>query len=620
MPGPSPATPHFKPVPFLRSLTIAALLAPAAMLHPQTPMASCHNMSKNVGAVAPADLPVPQKLTGIGNLHFPISSHNPETQAWFDQAINLVYDFWDYEANRAFEQAIRTDPNCAICHWGLAESLGIHNGEAAGYAHYELTKAIALRPHADKRERLYIDASQAEEKASEDKDGQSGDTVYVSILRKIVHKYSTDLTARIMLASAVSDGYDDGKPRKGKQESLALLQEALRQSPDSSAANHLWIHAVEASPHPEQALQSSDALARLAPNSGHMTHMPGHIFFRTGNYERAQVSFDLSTSVDEAYMQSQHVAVDDDWNYVHNLMYSIANLLEQGKMDQAAIVSAKLTAARGRLAATLYPWSPRDSITRINVQLPVALRSGDWSRVVSMLADAKAPADQANLQSLNVALTDFAQGMQSVQSKNLESAAKQSQALDAELWRISEQLDEQAAADKKKPKTPAAPTNKPTPTDAVLNPLLKSLAILSLELRAAIDAQSNKLNEAKALFAQARRQEQDLGYHEPPVFIRPVAEQEAEIMVAAGESTEAATDWKLALEDRPNSGFPLYGLAQLAESAGDAAKTAKAYQDFLTAWKSADPKLPQVEHARQWMAKHSKQNAQAQSAHPSTGD
>src|SRR5579859_3196497 len=345
-------------MPITRAVLALALCCPL-LATAQMQMPACHQMPSNADVLAPEKLPPPQKLTGIGNLHFPISSKNPETQMWFDQGINLVFDFWDYEANRAFEQAIRTDPNCAICHWALANSLGIHNKEVEGYAHDELMKAVALKPHADKREKMYIEAAQADQSAKpEDKNDKEDQAT--AILRKIVQKYPKDIAARLFLSESLPGGYDEGKPRKGTIERMAILQQILKEKPDDSAANHLWIHAVEAGPHPEQALHSATVLADLAPSSGHMTHMGGHIFYRTGDYQRAQVSFDLSTSVDEAYMQSQHVTVDDDWNYVHNLMYSIANLLEQGRMEQAAQMSAKLTHAHGTRAASLYPWSTRE--------------------------------------------------------------------------------------------------------------------------------------------------------------------------------------------------------------------------------------------------------------------
>src|SRR5580698_6525183 len=452
------------------NLVVAILalgICSTTMLMAQMQMPACHAMPIKSDIVAPGSLPPPQKLIGVGNLHFPISSKNPETQAWFDQGINLVFDFWDYEANRAFEQAIRTDPNCGICHWALSESLGIHNKEVEGFAHDELMKAVSLRSHADKREKMYIDAAQAEagsitgKYASAGKEGDQGK----SILRQIVHKYPKDITARLLLAEAVQDGYDrdTGKAHPGTAEMIAILQGILKEKPDDSAANHLWIHAVEASPHPELALHSATILADLAPSSGHMTHMPGHIFYRTGDYQRAQVSFDLSESVDETYMKTQHVAADDDWNYVHNLMYSIANLLEQGRMAQAAQVSSHLVEARGARASTLYPWSTRDSITRLNPLLPIALRTGDWPRVESLLASAKPPSSLPNLQTLATSLIAFARGMQSVSQNNPEAAQQHSTELDAQLWRISQQVDEQAAAEKSKPKGEAKPGNQAQP-------------------------------------------------------------------------------------------------------------------------------------------------------------
>src|SRR5581483_7544567 len=106
-------------------------------------------------------------------------------------------------------------------------------------------------------------------------------------------------------------------------ECVAILQSILKDEPDNSAANHYYIHALEGSEHPEQALHSAEVIASLAPASGHIVHMPGHIFFRIGDYARAEQAFVASMHVDEQYMHEQHVSPDNDWNYVHNLMYAI---------------------------------------------------------------------------------------------------------------------------------------------------------------------------------------------------------------------------------------------------------------------------------------------------------
>jgi tetratricopeptide (TPR) repeat protein len=142
------------------------------------------------------------------------------------------------------------------------------------------------------------------------------------------------------------------------------------------------------------------------------------------------------------------------------------------------------------------------------------------------------------------------------------------------------------------------------PPDPVTEPLLKNVAILSLELRAGILAASGNITESEKLFADARSDESDLGYHEPPAFIRPVAEQEAIFLMAAGKDAEARAAWQRALDDRPKSGFALYGLAEVAEQSGNTEQTAAAYRAFLSEWKSADTNLPQVLHAQQWIHQH----------------
>jgi hypothetical protein len=325
-------------------------------------------------------------------------------------------------------------------------------------------------------------------------------------------------------------------------------------------------------------------------------HMPGHIFYRTGDYANAQVAFDASTLADERYMKQQRVAIDNDWNYVHNLMYSVANLLEDGRFAEATRVSGKLNGARGHLDGTLYRFSARDSVSRINPELPIALRTGDWGRVLAMVKDANPGQPMPHMEFLAGALSQFALGMQAVEARQPDEAERHSLLLDASLWRVSQEVKD---APKDKPNDKPAFTPDPLP-----GPLVQFLSIMSLELRASLLATQNKVPEAEKLFAQARQEEKDLGYREPPTFIRPVAENEAVAMMTAGKWPEAKAAAQKALVDRPGSGFALYGIAQATEKTGDAGATATAYQQFLSAWKTADAGLPQIEHAKQWLGQH----------------
>jgi tetratricopeptide (TPR) repeat protein len=137
-----------------------------------------------------------------------------------------------------------------------------------------------------------------------------------------------------------------------------------------------------------------------------------------------------------------------------------------------------------------------------------------------------------------------------------------------------------------------------------LQPLLNSLSVMSLELRASLLTAQGKTGEAKDMFLNAAEQEKAMGYHEPPSYIRPVGETEGAAMIAVGDWAGAKTAYQQALVERPRSGFALYGIAVSCEKSGDAAAAAKGYADLLAAWKDADPSLTQVTHAQSYLAGH----------------
>lgn len=555
------------------------------------------NMPEMRPIPAPDQLPVPRRMTGIGNSHIKITA-TPEAQAWFDQGLSLQHDFWDYEAAKAYEQGVRVDPSCAMCYWGLFQIEGFRDRmPTRSYSTAALKQATALKAQTTKAEQLYIEAAEAESTAKE------GEHPEVPILRKLVAENPQDAEARIFLAEALMDGFDDkGEPKAGTREGISILEGVLRDAPNDSAANHYWIHAMEPGNHPERAIQSAALLASLAPNSGHMVHMPGHIYYRVGDYATAEHWFAASTEVDERYMREQHVSPDDDWNYVHNMMYAIANLMEQGKLAQANALSDRLGNARGELSTTLYIWSSRDDMARINNRLPVALRMGDWTDVVKLVDAQKIPEKDSskNLRVLADALSRYATGMAALVRNDVAAAKTASDAMDAGLWRAESmqgdkmKMDDPAAKDADASKTAAMPVM----PDADAEPMLKAMRIASLELRAAILVKEKNLVDGKKLFAEAARQEKALGYREPPGYVRPVAETEGDALLKAGDYAGAQQAYKAALDQRPNSGFGLYGLARAEDLGGDKTAAKRDYAAFLKAWSGADASLPQLAEAR----------------------
>src|SRR5260370_17587400 len=178
--------------------------------------------------------------------------------------------------------------------------------------------------------------------------------------------------------------------------------------------------------------------------------------------------------------------------------------MEEGKLEKATRLSGKLSGARGELTETLYLGSPRDGYARLDAKLPVALRTGEWAAVLKILETAK-PADKLeNLKFLAGQLKEFATGMQAVEIGDLAAAQIASVKLDAELWHMSQRLKD---APKKKKETPTTPVMSEVMPDAQAGPLLSSLSIMSLELRAAILADHNHLPDPKTFFSQPAQNE-----------------------------------------------------------------------------------------------------------------
>lgn len=565
-----------------------------------------HGMTVTTVSLAPEKLPVPVRMEGLGNSELVITTAEPEAQMWFTQGLNLLHDFWDFESAKAFEQAVRVDPQCAMCWWGLAQAEGFR-GESDAWAKDALKQASGLKKRAAKWEQLYIKAAEEGAKQGKGKAGATAegvahkDSKETKVWRELVAMRPEDLQAKIFLTESLRDGFDKaGKPHAGTAEGDRMLEAVLVAHPEDSAVNHYWIHAQEPGQHPEAALEAARKLGRLSPASGHMVHMPGHIFYRTGDYETARVSFAKSMEVDEAYMVGQGVAVDDDWNYVHNLQYLIADLLEAGRIAEATATSAKLNMAHGVRGSALYQSNVRDGLTRLTEELPVLLRGADWAAATVALEQSAPVAEMVNLVGLKASMLEYTKGMLALEAGDVAAAAVHRDALAGRVAGKAGGMPGMKMAGMSTDANTAGAGTK----DAKAGPVKSYLDVALLELNACVLLAQGRTVEADAAFAKASEAEVALEYREPPYYIRPVGETRGDALMRAKRYAEAKKAYETALVERPNSGYPLYGMAQADVALGDKAGATADYEKLMTAWVNADAGMVQVVAAKAWLAEH----------------
>src|SRR5579863_7592910 len=250
-------------------------------------------------------------VAGLGDLHHPVSTHNPQAQQFFDQGLRFIYAFNHDEAARSFQHAAELDGKLAMAYWGVAEAVGPNYNDPADpdrykQAHEAVQKAVDLSSAASPSEQAYIQALAKRFPADPASDLKTAAEDYRDAMRQLVSDFPDDLDAATLFAEAGMNLHPwglwhvDGTPEAGTEEIVSTLESVIKRDPNHLGAIHYYIHAVEASNNPERALAGANKLASLAPNAGHIVHMPAHVYIRTGDYEAA-----VKTNEDAAAVRSE---------------------------------------------------------------------------------------------------------------------------------------------------------------------------------------------------------------------------------------------------------------------------------------------------------------------------
>lgn len=516
-----------------------------------------HHATKN----EPATL-----IPGAGNLNHPVSTKNAEAQKFFNQGLAFIYGFNHEEARRAFERASQLDPNLAMAYWGIALAVGPNYNEAQVdpsrllAADMALEKAEALAPKASQQDRDYIAALAKRFQLKTDFKKCAVD--YKDAMGELHKKYPDDSDAATLYADSLMNltpwqlWTKDGKPADGTLEVVSVLESVLKRDPDHIGANHLYIHAVEASKTPGRALTSANKLGQLAPSSGHLVHMPSHIYIRTGDYEAAAKANESAASVDREYIKKTGVqGMYPAMYYSHNLHFLVESYNRSGNYE-AATRSAKQLAenVRGHLKEMpmLEGFLPS--------ALFVDLRFNRWSDVL------KQPEPGAETP-LTRSLWHFARGVAFAGEGKLNNAKRERE----EFIILAKGL--------------------PGETPFGLNTAASVLKIAEHVLEARIAAAKGERKAAVNFWREAVAAQDQLNYDEPPGWYYPVRESLGAALLLKGDAAEAEQVFRKDLEENPKNGRSLFGLAESLKKQGKLQEAKQAQAEFDAAWKNADTKL-----------------------------
>lgn len=509
------------------------------------------------------NLPAPKLMTGIGQSKMTIKTKSEKTQAYFNQGLNLLHDFWDFEAYRAFKEAIKHDSTAIMPYWGLLQAPGPDEDSVLTSQKKMAVKQLKkLLKTANEHEKLYAEMALLGDSLKE--------KAYPEMVKKyevIIHKFPEDIDAKLFLALGKMSGFDTSmNPNEGQMYSEFLLKDVQRIDPNNHAFHHYWVHVME---HccPERALASADILAGLAPTSGHIVHMPGHIYNRVGDYKRAYDAFVASVKVDSAYMKNEGIQEVDNWNYIHNINYLINNCVHDGRHNAALFYAEKLKNMKtDKARKKTYDGSFFNQGTLAPAKMEMAF--GNWDKAIIQLEKVMNTDSAFSFASMEFkhCLTLFAKGMDALSKGNVNEAIQFSNRLDAVLWRNEKQSEKENSFNQ--------------PFARFSWGYQNTLNTASLELQGCIASYQGNFVEAMKLLEKAEKNELDLGYGEPPLYARPVAYSIATMYEKAGKPQKAIDKYTDLLKRFPKSAMVYAELATIYTKKGDVAK-AKEFESKL---------------------------------------
>lgn len=508
-------------------------------------------------------------LEGLGDDHHAITTKLERAQLFFDQGLRLNYGFNHLEALRAFKEAVRLDPNCAMAYWGWALVLGPNlnlpmKPEVVPQAYEAIQMAMNHRDKVSEAERDYIEALAKRYSNDPKADRAPLDLAYAKAMKAVHEKYPNDDDAATLYAASLMDlspwsyWYGDGQPRERTPEILSILEETLTRSPRHVGALHYYIHAVEAVS-PKRAEAVADRLRGLTPGAGHLVHMPSHIYIQVGRYQDAFAVNVDAVKADEGYITQCRAQGIYPLNYYpHNLHFLIWAALMQGRSQESISLARKL-ASRVPSDFQGNDWALYQ--TFLSMPLYAMVRFGKWQEILTEPAPSP---DKTYWRGI----WHYARGLAYLRQSRTPLARRELAALRA------------TATDRRSESVLIGFTNG-----------ARLLRIATEVLAGEIDAAGRRYDQALAHLDSAVRLQDSLTYTEPPDWYYPVRQTLGAVLLQAGRPAEAEVVYWADLRQYPENGYSLRGLVEALRAQGRQDDAATMEKRFRKAWSYADVQL-----------------------------
>jgi tetratricopeptide (TPR) repeat protein len=523
--------------------------------------AGCQSPARTAGQPGRAPL-----LEGMGDHQRAVSTSDELAQRYFNQGLTLAYAFNHDEAIRSFEEAARLDRRCAMAWWGIALCSGPHinnpivTEERARAAWRALEEAQALQAGETPANQALIRAMARRFSADPAAERRPLDEAYAAAMGDVYRDFPNDADVGTLYAESLMDlrPWDlwgpGGEPRPETPVILAALEGAMARAPRHPGALHLYVHAIEASPHPEKANAAADGLRNLVPGAGHLVHMPSHIDVLTGRWAQAVTQNKQAIAADRRYR-----AISPRQGFYHVYMAHNHHMMAFAAMMQGNSTIA-ISAAR-EMVEGVPPEYVRESAVLVDpfmmIVPEVLMRFGRWDDIL------REPRPPDHLP-ISTALWHFTRGV---------------------AWAAKGQLDK---AEAERAAFAAAAAKVPADALMSINPAHRILDIARHVLDGEIAYRRGDLDAAIAELQIAVSLEDQLLYMEPPEWIQPVRHTLGAILLQAGRAGEAEQVYRVDLEEWPENGWSLYGLTRALEQRGAATEARAAQERFAKAWSNAD--------------------------------